>query len=660
MKKTLDVNLIQNSLINLIEVDPDHQIVSLLITRLAAIFPEKLIPLTYSNNKIQRIILANNFTGKTVISNELLQWLRREEDPDVINSIKSSLNKTLSGIIPNEEELFTEIQQQINIREKLPTYLELLGNFPFPIVEDIFLHQWNINRYNEKIKKGIIEGLQFYSKKAKKISKQLEHLLLTLNSSSYEDIGLRKRALDSFEWLETTEVNNSLDVIVETEKHPAIRLKAVKLIGKKNLYDLYPILIERLKFDSNSKIRAAAAEALGILKVYEALGDLAESLETDVSFSVREASAEALGIIKSQEALSSLLKGLIDEDSYVRSVSAWSIQQLYLDEAERGKLMQRLCQTCLSQEVDFKVKENIISLLAQLNSYEESMACLIDLYFKIQSSSLKESILEGLESFIPLLKKDIEFLSKYLPLILKNLQLSISFSLKASICTFLGNLKENLSFEALLECLEKESDPWVKRQATWAISQLDQRIFKNHILDRIKNSRDLLLNLNYLEILTNWIEYSDLDLMFSLLHSDRLEVRQQIIEAFRVFINKIDDLDESFSLNPILERLIHHLLHDPANTVRAASAHALGHIPNSDIKIDQFLVQAIQIEKIYSVRELAAEALGYRSNPSIVPELFKLIDPQIEKDPSIRYFSCLSLLDILESQLKYKTNRIQA
>ena len=652
MKKTLDVNFIQNSLINLIEVDPDHQIFSLLITRLAAIVPEKLIPLTYSNNKILRIILALNFAGRTQISIELLHWLKREEDPDVINSIKSSLNKTLSGVISNEEELFNQIQQQIIQGENLATHLELLGNFPFPIVEDIFLYQWNINRYNEKIKKGIIQGLKFYSKKTKKISKQLERLLLTLISSPYEDIDLRKRALESLEWLESIEVNDSLEVLVETEKHPIIRLKAVKLIGKKNLYNFFPILIERLKYDSNSKIRAAAAQALGILKVYEALGELAESLETDVSFSVREASAEALGIIKSQEALSSLLKGLIDEDSYVRSVSAWSIQQLYLDKAERDNLMHRLCQTCLSQEADFQVKENIISLLAQLNSYEESMDCLVDIYFKIQSSSLKESVLEGLESFIPLLKKNQKFLSEYLPLIFKNLRSPISFSLKATICTFLGNLKENLSFDVLLECLEKESDPWVKRQATWAISQLDPRIFKNQIRGKIENSKDTSVNLSYLEILTYWIDYSDLDLLFSLLHSDRLEIRQQIIEVFGVLISKFDDLDDLFNLNSVLDRLIHHLFHDPANTVRAASAHALGHLQNSDIKIDQLLVQAIQREKIYSVRELAAEALGYRSNPIIVPELFKLTNPQVEKDPSIRYFSCLSLLDILESQMK--------
>ena len=650
MKKTLDVNFIQSSLINLIEVDPDLQIVSLLISRLATIAPEKLIPLTYSNSKTLRLILALNFAGRIQNSNNLFEWLKREEDTDVVNSIKNSLNETLSGIIPNEVALFTKIQQQIMTGEKVAIYLELLGNFTLPAVEDILLHQWEINRYNEIIKKAVIQALKFYSKKTKKVSKKSEQLLLTLISSSYEDVNLRKRALDSFEWLKGTEINDSLEILVETEKHPTIQLKAVKLIGAKKLYDFFPILIERLKFDSNSKIRAASAEALGILRVYEASEELADSLETDVSFSVREASAEALGIIKSQEALSSLLKGLIDDDSYVRSVSAWSIQQLYLDKGERINLIQRLNETCLSQEVDFQTKENIISLLAQLNLYEESMNCLVDLYFNIQPSSLKESILEGLENFIPLLKKNQKFLSENLPLILKNLGL-YSFSLKASICTFLGYLKENSSFNILLECLEKESDPWVKRQATWAISQLDSEAFKQLIIEKIEKIRDPSLNVYYLEILTNWIDYTDLNLLFSLLLSDRLEIRQQVIEMFGVLVSKFDDFSKPFDLNAVLNRLIHHLHYDPANTVRAASAYALGHIANNDLTIDQLLVQAIQREKIYSVRELAAEAIGYRSNPSIVPELLKMTDPQIEKDPSIRYFACLSLLDILERVL---------
>ncbi|MFX0210403.1 MAG: HEAT repeat domain-containing protein, partial [Candidatus Hodarchaeota archaeon] len=190
-------------------------------------------------------------------------------------------------------------------------------------------------------------------------------------------------------------------------------------------------------------------------------------------------------------------------------------------------------------------------------------------------------------------------------------------------------------------------------QAAWAISKLSSIEYTPRIIEIMKEKKFQANLPLFLDILTSWPRLSDLPLAMRYLSSEAsIEIRQQAVEWITAIIVSSDlDLYNEMT-DAVLKALMHILKNDKANTVRAASAHALGHFHfrEYDTIINSALITAIKEDRIYSVRELAAEALGFRGGMSAVKDLKQLIDHTIEKDPSIRYFASIALLNV-ETQL---------
>jgi len=359
------------------------------------------------------------------------------------------------------------------------------------------------------------------------------------------------------------------------------------------------------------------------------------------------ASAEALGNLKSQQALSALIKGLEDQDSYVRSISAWSIEQIQPTSPE---LIQRICSAAGSIEQVSTIRRGMVALLARMSSKPEAAKCLLSI-FRQDRTPLRELVIEALEEFVDILSNNQEFIKTELPYIQETLATSQSFSLRAAICSFLGHLREDSTFAFLLDRLINDEDAFVQRQAAWAISNLDPTDHLKQIRSLLHSKVHIKLVPLLLEILTSWADIDDVPLALSFLDpSLENDWRQRAVELLTAIIDSPELVTNRQYTYEIIETLISLLQKDNSNTVRSTCAHALGHFEGHDSIITPALIKAIKTDRIYTVRELAAEALGYRGGISAVPELIEIIQHKRERDPSIRYFSSLALLNI-EAQI---------
>ncbi len=647
---------IHEVLIRTLKEDPDLQVKSLIATQLAQrnSFPltQKLIELSKSPHPEVREIVATSLEGHIEVFDSMLDWFEVEKDSVTIEKLFLSLASTLQNVSDeiNLNKTVKRLGILIEKRHQLNKALELLGYCNVPISEQLFMNLLHKYRFNDKIRASILRGISHFAWKSHTLPDKLLTHIVSIVGTSFESPELREIGLDALGKIGNKEVIDVLELIIETDRHPVLRRKAIEIIGKQGLVELSPLLIERLRYDGVSDVRRAAAITLGKTASFEALPVLAETLETDPSFIVREASAEALGLLRSQQALVSLLKGLEDHDSYVRATSAWSIEQLQ----PNHELIQRICGAARSIGQELRIRRGMVALLGRMTSNPKVAKCLLIIFNEDQA--LRELVIEVLENFVSVLRVENDFLENHLPFILETLATSESFSLRAAICSFLGHLQESSTYPFLIDRLLYDEDAFVQRQAAWAISNLRPTDHKSNISVMLQDKNHQNLVPLFLEILTEWADFSDLPLALSYLESDLdVEWRQRAVEFIIAIIDSTDlsfDYDLSHS---IIKKLILVLQEDETNTVRAAAAHALSHFYNIEFDpiITPALLQAIKTERIYSVRELAAEALGFRGGLSAVPELIHLIQHELEKDPSIRYFSSLALLNI-EAQVAKK------
>ncbi|MHA2245679.1 MAG: HEAT repeat domain-containing protein [Candidatus Hodarchaeales archaeon] len=527
--------------------------------------------------------------------------------------------------------------------------LELIGYCNEHIATNILLDASHNYRFRDKIRASILRGMLHFAQKTHTLPDDLQTYLIGLVGTTYEPPELRKIGLDALGEINNPKVIDLLELIIETDHNPVLRKNAIELIGRWGANELSPLLIEKLKYDGISDVRASAAIALGAMSSFDALHELSDALETDTSFFVREASAEALGKLKSQQAIVVLLKGLEDQDSYVRSTSAWSIEQLQ----PSLELVQRICDAARSIEQESNIRRGMVTLLARMSSIPEAANCLLTI-FREDRSPIRELVIEALEAFVPILKDNKEFLERELPYFQDILATSGSFSLRAAICTFLGHLQDPTTFPFVLDRLINDDDVFVQREAAWAISNLIPTDHSVKIHSLLKEKTHHKLVPLFLEILTAWADLTDVPVALSYLKPDLdIEWRRRAVELLTAIIDSPDLATNEKHTYEIMNKLIFLLDKDKANTVRSACAHALGHFEGYDSLITPVLIQAIKTDRVYTVRELAAEAIGYRGGISAIPELINLIQHKLEKDPSIRYFSSLALLNI-EAQMTKK------
>jgi len=648
-----DIETIHGVLLQVIQEDPDLQVKALIASHLAQrnSYPltQKLVALSKSPHSEVREIIAICLEGHFEVLDAMIDWFETEEDLVTLNelffSISSALQKSSdeTTLIDAAIRFKGFIEREIHLNYSL----ELIGYCNGLIATETLLNALYPHRFNDGIKASILRGMLHLAQKTHSLPNDLQSYLISLVGTTYEPPEFRRIGLEALGVVNKQEIIDLLELIIETDHNPTLRKNAIDLIGKKGVIELSPLLIEKLKYDGISDVRASAATALGAISSFDALPELADALETDGSFFVREASAEALGNLKSQYALAALLKGLEDQDSYVRSISAWSIEQIQPTSPE---LIQRICSVAGSIEQESSIRSGMVALLARMSSILEAANCLLTIFRK-DKTPLRELVIEALEEFVHILRDDQDFLENDLPLIQKILATSESFSLRAAICSFLGHLKEDSTFPFLLDRLLNDEDTFVQRQAAWAISNLNPVDLTFKIRSLLEDKTYHTIVPLFLEILSSWAQIDDVPLALSYLKPEMdIEWRRRAVELLTTIIDSPDLVTNTQSTLKIINTLISLLFEDNANTVRSACAHALGHFEGHDSLITPALLQAIKTDRVYTVRELAAEALGYRGGVSAVPELMDLIDHKLEKDPSIRYFSSLALLNI-ESQI---------
>ncbi|MFX0125162.1 MAG: HEAT repeat domain-containing protein [Candidatus Hodarchaeota archaeon] len=651
-----DIEYIHDLLLQTIEEDPDIQIKALIASHLAQhnspFVTQKLMSLSKSPTSEVREIIAMSLEGHFDVLDAMLDWFEAETDEATLNKLFHSLSSTLRMVTEDDIAIKTSLRlrKMIDEQHHLNYSLELIGYCNTSITAKTLMEASYNYRFRDEIRAPVLRGILHLAQKSQSFPEDLRKYLIDLVETTYESPELRKIGLNALGETHNAEIVDLFELIAETDHNPELRKKAVEIIGQWGLYELSPLLIEKLKYDGISAVRASAASALGAISSFDALPELADALESDVSFFVREASAEALGNLKSQQALAALLKGLEDQDSYVRSISAWSIEQIQPTSPE---LIQRICSTARSIEQASNIRSGMVALLARMSSIPDAANCLLTLFRK-DRTPLRELVIEALEEFVVILKTNQDFLINDLPYIQETLATSQSFSLRAAICAFLGHLQEESTFPFLLDRLINDEDAFVQRQAAWAISNLNPT-------DHITQIRSLFHDRAYnkviplfLEILTSWADIEDVPLALSYLKPNlENEWRQRAVELLTAIIDSPDLVTNSQYTYEVIEILISLLQKDSSNTVRSTCAHALGHFEGYNSLITPALIKAIKTDRIYTVRELAAEALGYRGGISALPELIKIIQYKFEKDPSIRYFSSLALLNI-EAQMAKK------
>ncbi|MFX0085170.1 MAG: HEAT repeat domain-containing protein [Candidatus Hodarchaeota archaeon] len=652
-----NVNLrdIHDALLKTIDEDPDLQVKTLISVHFAQKNVKELIILSKSSHTEVREIVAlslQEYSRKVEIIDPLLEWFENEKDEATIEKLFYTLSKTFQ--LTFEEEKLKKagffLEGMIDSEVHPHFSLQLLGYCPMSVTENFFLEKLKKYRFNNKVRQSLFKGIYNFGKKYQQMPDSLQNKLIEVVGTTYETPELRKICLEALGEIKNQEVIDLLEFIIETDHNPFLRKRGVEILGKWQVVELSSLLINKLRFDGIPDVRAACALSLGLMASFEALPDLSEALELDPSFSVREAAAEALGNLKSQQAIAALVRGLEDQDSYVRSTSAWSIEQLKPDK----ELIIKVCKAVESTEQDINIRTGMITVLARMNTIPDTVKCLTRL-FKKDRTPIRELILEALENFVPFLRKNDSFLENDLSFILETLVKSSSFSLRAAICTFLGHLKVDSTFTFLLDRLKNDNDLLVKRQAAWGISNLG---FVNHkeiiysLLDD-KDYRNLVPLL--LEILTAWCDIEDVNLAINYLKPEcEVDWRIRAVELLTAIISSTRiELSEKLT-SSMIHTMTKLLKNDPASNVRAASAYSLGHFSVNeeyDALILPTLLDAIKTEKIYTVRELAAQAIGYRGqgDNEVVIELFKLINYDLEKDPSIRYFAALALLNYEEN-----------
>ena len=641
-------NVIHDVLLKTIEEDPDIQIKALIASHLAQrhslVVIQKLMSLSESPTPEVREIIAMSLEGHFEILEAMLDWFEVETDEMTLDKLFKSLSTTLQKVITDNDafKFAHRLEKLINKQHHLNYSLELIGYCNGDIAAKVLKDASFKYRFSEHIRASVLRGVLHLAQKTRILPDDLLKFVKELVESSYETPELRKIGLDALGKTQNAEVINLLELIAETDHNPDLRKRAVEIIGEWGVNELSLLLIEKLKYDGIPAVRASAASALGALSSFEALPELAEALEKDVSFFVREASAEALGNLKSQQALSALIKGLEDQDSYVRSISAWSIEQIQPTSPE---LIQRICSAAGSIEQVSTIRRGMVALLARMSSKPEAAKCLLSI-FRQDRTPLRELVIEALEEFVEILINDQEFIKKELPYIQETLATSQSFSLRAAICSFLGHLREDSTFTFLLDRLINDEDAFVQRQAAWAISNLDPTDHLRQIRSLLNSKVHIKIVPLLLEILTSWADIDDVPLALSFLDPDlENDWRQRAVELLTSIIDSPELVTNRQYTYEIIETLISLLQTDNSNTVRSTCAHALGHFEGHDSIITPALIKAIKTDRIYTVRELSAEALGYRGGISAVPELIKIIQHKRERDPSIRYFSSLALLN---------------
>ena len=656
--KVLDINAIHTVLLQTIDEDPDLQvkalIASLLAQRNSLTLIQKLMSLSKSPNPEVREIIAMSLVGHSEVLDAMIDWFEAETDLATLNKLFITLSATLQKVT-KENDIITaanQLSRLVKQEHHLEYSLELVGYCNGHIAAKTLLDASYTHRFKDRIRASVLRGISHLAQKTHTLPDDLQNYLIDLVGATYEPSEHRKIGLEALGEINNPKVIDILELIVETDHNPELRKKAIEIIGKWGVIELSPLLVEKLKYDGISDVRASAAIALGVMSSFDALPELSDALETDTSFFVREASAEALGNLKSQQAIAALLKGLEDQDSYVRSISAWSIEQIQPTSLE---FIQRICNAAGSIEQDSNIRSGMVALLARMSSIPEAANCLLTI-FREDRTPLRELVLEALEEFVLILKDDKEFLERDLPFLQDTLATSRSFSLRAALCSFFGHLKDDTTFPFLLDRLINDDDAFVRRQAAWAISNLSptDHIDKIHSFLQDKTNKKVVPLL--LEILTSWANLTDVPLALSYLKPNLdVEWRRRAVEFLTAIIDLPDLVTNELYTSKIINILISLLREDEANTVRSACAHALGHFEGHDSIITPALLHAIKTDRVYTVRELAAEALGYRRGVYAVPELINLTQHKLEKDPSIRYFSSLALLNI-EAQIVKRAN----
>ncbi|MEM1095276.1 MAG: HEAT repeat domain-containing protein [Bacteroidota bacterium] len=236
----------------------------------------------------------------------------------------------------------------------------------------------------------------------------------------------------------------------------SIRAQIAWALGQIESEDATQGLAKMMQLEPEAEVRTQIAWALGQIEDERAVGRLVRALEREEAAEVRAQIAWALGQIEDDRAVDGLSEALRNErNAEVRQQMVWALGQI-----ENERAVDALV-TVINRDRDREVRENAAWALGQIES-ERAVDSLVGL--------LNDSD-EGLrnKAIWALAQIESEQATEALAQVLLN---DRDRENRAMAAHALGQIEDARAIDALVEAL-KDDDAEVRRNAAWALSQID-------------------------------------------------------------------------------------------------------------------------------------------------------------------------------------------
>lgn len=215
-------------------------------------------------------------------------------------------------------------------------------------------------------------------------------------------------------------------------------------------------LVKMMQLEPNAEVRSQIAWALGQIEDERAVGRLVRVLEQEEEAQVRSQIAWALGQIEDDRAVEGLSEALRDEpNAEVRQQIAWALGQI-----ENERAVDALV-TVINRDRDREVRETAAWALGQIES-ERAVDGLV-LLLDDGDQGLRNKAVWALAQI------ESERATEALVRVLRN---DRDRENRAMAAQALGQIEDPRAIDALVEAL-KDEDAEVRRNAAWALSQMD-------------------------------------------------------------------------------------------------------------------------------------------------------------------------------------------
>jgi HEAT repeat protein len=236
------------------------------------------------------------------------------------------------------------------------------------------------------------------------------------------------------------------------DRRPAIRLKALEILGDIRVEHTLPTILSRLK-DTDPQVRLTAVRALSLYERGETFSSVLAMLH-DRDIDVRREAVRALGRIRDSRAIPSLIE-LLKTDAFIRETAKESLCKI--GEPSVDPLI------ALLEEKDLPplAREEAVEVLGELRDPR----AILPLIHCLDSKDRWEQ------------RKSLEALCAIGRCAANNLIAALGDPkplIRQSAAEILGKLKAVEALPALTEALG-DSDPGVRQQAAWALGELGDR-----------------------------------------------------------------------------------------------------------------------------------------------------------------------------------------